>query len=187
MLHSYPQVNRWFAFKYAFFLEVGFPVLSRSLWSNLHLFREGINFITSYFICFSQPFAIDSFQFETILDMSDSQTKYEAVFEVSISSNYDFRNRLFAGNNSRNLVKVSEAIVKESMTCNVVFDLQTVSIIKICGFRFRTDNEQIRIPLDISRVRVAVNRESNQWIEGKVLPLSSPDNSLIHQLLHSFW
>jgi hypothetical protein len=73
------------------------------------------------------------------------------------------------------------------MTCNVVFDLQTVSIIKICGFRFRTDNEQIRIPLDISRVRVAVNRESNQWIEGKVLPLSSPDNSLIHQLLHSFW
>ncbi len=151
-------------------------------------FQEtGLNPITTYCICFSQPFTIDSFQFETILDMSDSQTKYEAVFEVSISSNYDFRNRLFAGNNSRNLVKVSEAIVKESMTCNVVFDLQTVSIIKICGFRFRTDNEQIRIPLDISRVRVAVNRESNQWIEGKVLPLSSPDNSLIHQLLHSFW
>jgi hypothetical protein len=89
--------------------------------------------------------------------MSDSQTKYEAVFEVSISSNYDFRNRFFAGNNSRNSVKVSEAIVKESMTCNVMFDLQPVSIIKIYGFRFRTDNEQIRIPLDISRIRVAIN------------------------------
>jgi hypothetical protein len=147
----------------------------------------GLNPTTSYFICFSQPFAIDSFQFETILEINDSQTKYEAVFEVSISSSYDFRNRFFAENSSRNSVKVSEAIIKESMTCNVVFDLQPVSVIKIYGFRFRTDYEQMRIPLDISRVRVAVNRESNQWIEGKVLPLSSPDNSLIHQLLHSFW
>jgi len=122
------------------------PFLKMNLSSNM-------DFKTYYFIKFSQPFAIDSIQLDIKVENMKSLVKYKAVFEVSVLSNGSFASRY----DSKDWVKVAEDLIEQSVTRNIMFDLRVVSAIKICGFRFKTDDQDLRIPLHVSRVRVPVN------------------------------
>lgn len=126
------------------------------------------DFKTNYYIKFPQPFAIDSFQFDLITENNNSLIKFNAVIEVSIASELSFDLL------EHNWVKVSEEVlkVKECVTCNVEFELQMVSMIRICGFRSSISDKKFLMPLLISRVRVPADRSTCQWINGKTLSLA---------------
>jgi hypothetical protein len=132
-------------------------------------------FETYYYIRFSEPLAIDSFEFDLILETNDSSIKFESLIQVSISR-FGFDARLAISHNN-NTIKVSEAIVEESISCRVLLDSQPVSVIKFYGFRYKTDDKDFRIPLHISRVRVSAIRETNDCIDRKVLTLTLIEKS----------
>lgn len=120
-------------------------------------------FNTNYYIKFSQPFAINCFQFKLITENDNSNVKSNAFIEVSIARELSFDLL------DHNWVKVAEneIKVKESLVCNVEFELKIVSMIRICGFR--TCSGDSTLPLVISNVRVPADQLSPEWICGQTL------------------
>jgi hypothetical protein len=165
-------------------------VKNESLLEIMEKWDRTANFETFYYISFSQPLSLDSIQIDVKLETNDSSLKFDAVLEVSKLNDSESVPRIRSLYSNSIWIKLCEGLVTESDSYNIEFGLQPISVLRIRGFRFKTDDKEFRIPLHISRVRVGVNHTSIEWLSGKRLILRKDINELFiayHSLLNSHY